>query len=264
MDADLELLIGQWIVKVRPPGRSEPWTWEYEFSRDGSVTWQDLKSAERGSGNWAATSKLVNMWWEDSTTRESWIRPLTATPGLDKTWYESSYYRGQYKIEKPVCPGFLTEGSFKLDAPPDDDDLFQTVLRCWAAGSAIWLRVTKRGNATIDDLVKKYKERGKLIAGDALPEENIIEVFDDIGISVRNMPAVDFTYCFLLEKLKTKGHVVLMSGVPGSDLGHTRVVWGVGNPSNEFFNAFNPLKGQGFEEKKFSDFSGNVYVGWAK
>ena len=262
MAGDLDLLIGKWIVKVRPLGRPEPWTWEYEFYPDGSVIWRYLKSPETGWGSWAASSTLVNMWWEDSTTRESWRRPLTPTPTLDKTWYESSYYRGQYKIEKPVCPGFLTDGPFKLDAPPDD--ISQTVLRCWAAGSAIWLRATKRGNATVDDLVNKYKERGKLIAGDALPEPNIIEVFDDIGISVQNIPAVDFTYCYLLEKLKTKGHLVLMSGHPGSDLGHTRVVWGVGEPSNEYFNAFNPLDGWGFELVRFSDLSGNVYVGWAK
>jgi hypothetical protein len=63
MAGDLDLLIGKWVVKVRPHGRPEPWTWEYEFRHDGSVTWQDLKGAERGSGGWAATSKLVNIWW---------------------------------------------------------------------------------------------------------------------------------------------------------------------------------------------------------
>ena len=75
MGSDLDVLIGKWIVKVRPPGRTEPWTWEYEFHSDGRVTWQDLKSPEKGSGNWAANSKLVNIWWKDSATRESWLRP---------------------------------------------------------------------------------------------------------------------------------------------------------------------------------------------
>src|SRR3984893_10542386 len=174
MAGDLDLLIGKWIVKVRPHGRPEPWTWEYEFQPGGSVTWQDLKGAEKGSGTWAANSRLVNIWWKDSATRESWIRPLTPAPPLNKTWYESSYYRGQYKIEKPLCPGFSTDGPFKLAEP---EEIYQTGLLCWAAGSASWLRGTKRGNATVADLVKKYKERGKLDSDNALPEENVIEVF---------------------------------------------------------------------------------------
>jgi len=75
---------------------------------------------------------------------------------------------------------------------------------------------------------------------------------------------VDFTYCYVLEKLKTKGHLVLLSGHAGSSMGHTRVVWGVGDPSNEYFNVFDPLDGRGFELIRFSELSGNVYVGWAK
>src|SRR4029450_4532650 len=102
MAGDLDLLIGKWTVWVKN------WTWEYEFQRDGRVTWRDLGSAEKGSGNWAANSKLVNVWWKGSPTRESWLRPLTAKN--DHTWYESSYFRGKYRIEKagspiPVPPG---------------------------------------------------------------------------------------------------------------------------------------------------------------
>jgi hypothetical protein len=156
----------------------------------------------------------------------------------------------------------LTEGEFKLNAP---EEIYQTSLRCWAAGSAAWLRATRHGNATVDDLVKKYRDRGKLESGsDALPEENVIEVFLDIGISVQKIPAVDFTYCYVLEKLKTKGHLVLLSGHSGSSMGHTRVVRGVGDPSNEFFSVFDPLNNHGFELIRFSELSGNVYVDWAK
>ena len=261
MSGDLDLLIGKWLVKVRPPGRPEPWTWEYEFLPGGSVNWHDLKSAEKGTGNWAANSKLVNIWWKDSATRESWLRPLVPAPPLNKTWYESSYYRGQYKIEKPACPGFMTDGPFILAAP---GEIYQTGLLCWAAGSASWLRGTGRGKATVADLVKKYKERGKLDSDNALPEANVIEVFLDIGIVLKNMPAVDFTYCYVLEKLKTKGHLVLLSGSTGNPMGHTRVVYGVGDPSNEFFSVFDPLNGHGFEFSRFSALSGNVYVGWAR
>src|SRR5712671_246405 len=172
MAGDLDVLIGKWIVKVRPTGMSEPWTWEYEFYSGGRLTWKDLKSAENGSGTWAANSKQVSISWKDSATRESWIRPLSTTPPLNNTWYESSYYRGHYKIEKPLCPGFLTDGPFKLDVP---GEIYQTGLLCWAAGLASWLSGTKRGSATVADLVKKYKERGKLDSDNALPEENLIE-----------------------------------------------------------------------------------------
>ena len=258
---DLDLLIGKWVVKVRPQGQTEPWTWEYEFQPDGRVTWQDLKGAERGSGNWAANSNLVNIWWNNSATRESWIRPLTPTPPLSKTWYESNYYRGNYKIEKPVCPGFLTAGPFKLAVP---GEIYQTGLLCWAAGSASWLSGTGRGTVTVADLVKKYKAAGKLDPQNALPEENIIEVFADIGIAMKTMPAVDFTYCFVLEKLKTKGHLVVLDGSPGIPMGHTRVVYGVGDPSNEYFSVFDPLGGHGYDVRKFTELSGTIYVGWAK
>jgi hypothetical protein len=47
-------------------------------------------------------------------------------------------------------------------------------------------------------------------------------------------------------------------------MGHTRVVDGVGVPSNEFFNVFDPLDGHGFDVRQFSESSGTVYVGWAK
>ncbi len=261
MAGDLDLLMGKWIVKVRPPGAKEPWTWEYEFYQNKTVTWIDLKSAERGSGGWNSTPKLVNIWWDDSKTLESWNRPLTPTPNLNAAWYNSSYYRGPYKIEKPVCPGFSVSGPFSLTAPAE---IFQERLLCWAAASASWLRGTGRGSATVADLEKKYIARGKVDSGGALPEENLFEVFSDIGIALKKMPAVDFTYCFVLEKLKTRGHLVLLSGDGSSSMGHTRVVWGVGDPTNEQFSVFDPLHGHGFETPSFKDLRGNLYVGWAK
>jgi Papain-like cysteine protease AvrRpt2 len=261
MSSDLDLLIGKWIAKVKPPDRKEPWTWEYDFQLGGRVTWQDLKSNQHGSGTWASTDKLVNIAWNGSNTRESWVRPLSATPTPDKTWYASNYFHGNYRIEKPVCPGFRTEGPFLLASP---EEIYQTGLLCWAAGSASWLRATGRGQVTVADLVKKYQARGKLDADDALLEENLFEVFLDIGIQLKRIPAVDFTFCYLLEKLKTKGHLVILSGSGSSSMGHTRVVYGVGDPSNEFFSVFDPLKGHGYEMRRFRELSGNIYIGWAK
>lgn len=108
MAGDLDLLIGTWTVRVKG------WVWEYDFRRDGGVTWRDLGSMESGVGNWAASSKLVNMWWKGSTTRESWQRPLTS--GNDHTWYESSYYRGKYRIEKT---GFTPPSPTPPSGPTD-------------------------------------------------------------------------------------------------------------------------------------------------
>jgi hypothetical protein len=48
-------------------------------------------------------------------------------------------------------------------------------------------------------------------------------------------------------------------------MGHTLVVYGVGEPSQESFSVFDPLRGSGgYQYQKFSGLSGNVYVGWAK
>lgn len=92
MASDLDLLIGKWTVKVKS------WTWEYEFSPNGKVTWRDMNSLEKGTGSWAASPKLVNISWAGSATKESWQRPLTQSN--DHTWYHSSYFTGKYKIAK--------------------------------------------------------------------------------------------------------------------------------------------------------------------
>jgi hypothetical protein len=125
MAGDLDLLPGKWTVRVKG------WTWEYEFSRDGRVTWRDLRSSEKGSGNWAATSKLVNMWWHGSATRESWQRPLTVSN--DHTWYQSSYYQGKYRIEKSASAGPTPPGPAPTPSAPTDQD---QINQAWNASRA--------------------------------------------------------------------------------------------------------------------------------
>lgn len=118
MAGDLDLLVGTWTVRVKS------WVWEYDFRRDGGVVWRDLGSIESGVGNWAATSKLVNIWWKGSTTRESWQRPLTT--GNDHTWYEASYYRGKYRIEKT---GFVPPSP----TPPSGSSDAAVIDKAWDA-----------------------------------------------------------------------------------------------------------------------------------
>ena len=69
MASDLDLLIGKWTVKVKS------WTWEYEFSPGGKLTWRDVNSLEKGTGSWAASPKLVNISWVGSGTSDARVFP---------------------------------------------------------------------------------------------------------------------------------------------------------------------------------------------
>lgn len=93
MPDDKQLLLGKWTVWVKD------WAWEYEFSADGTVVWRDTRSLERGIGRWTMSPSLVNLQWRNSTTKESWRRPLKAARNSN-TFYSSSYFSGPYNIEK--------------------------------------------------------------------------------------------------------------------------------------------------------------------
>lgn len=95
MADDAQEIIGKWTVRVKD------WVWEYEFSPGGKVTWRDTRSSEKGVGRWALSPKFVNMSWSDSTTTESWTRPLT--PARQKGWYNATYFTGNYEMQKVVA-----------------------------------------------------------------------------------------------------------------------------------------------------------------
>jgi hypothetical protein len=95
---DRKLLLGKWTVLVKD------WIWEYEFFQNGTVNWRDTKRLEKGTGRWSMGSKLVNLSWFDSMTKESWQLPLSPLANK-RTWYSApSYYTGPYQIEKVVSP----------------------------------------------------------------------------------------------------------------------------------------------------------------
>ena len=144
MAGDLDLLTGTWTVKVKG------WVWEYDFRGDGGVTWRDLGSMESGVGNWAATSKLVNIWWKGSTTRESWQRPLTNSN--DHTWYEAPYYRGKYRIEKT---GFVAPSPTPPSGPTDAN----LIDRAWEA-SRTSLRFAVNRLRLLQRQIKYFEESG--------------------------------------------------------------------------------------------------------
>jgi len=95
MADDRVVLMGRWKVSIKE------WIWEYEFLPDGTVKWKDTRSQENGTGRWNMSSSLVNIWWQNSSTRESWQLPLAVAPNK-RTWYAATYYTGPYLIEKPI------------------------------------------------------------------------------------------------------------------------------------------------------------------
>ena len=94
MSGERDLLIGTWKVWVKS------WVWEYEFYPNGTVTWRDPSSREKGSGRWSMSSSLVNISWTDSVTKESWQRSALIGGRNNKTYYSSPYYTGPYYVEK--------------------------------------------------------------------------------------------------------------------------------------------------------------------
>src|SRR5262249_6015140 len=96
MANDALALVGKWTVKVKH------WSWEYDFTPDGRVTWRDTRSLENGVGRWSLAPNVVNMSWSDSSTKESWRRPIT--PPLQSGSYDSGYYKGPYEARKIIAP----------------------------------------------------------------------------------------------------------------------------------------------------------------
>jgi hypothetical protein len=154
---------------------------------------------------------------------------------------------------------------------------------CWAAGAASWLRSTHIGNAGPDDLVRRFRDycdgNGYLVEDaesddlSVLKAGGLVEVFRLIGAYLTLRPRSDFTYDLANRIIRKKGHFLLIATRSDADvIGHTRVVYGVGFPTEDWFSAFNPYENEeerpeGYENLPFSDFNqgeGNLYLGWAR
>jgi hypothetical protein len=96
MADDTQEIIGTWTVKFMK------WIWEYTFTPNGNVTWRDPLNNETGSGRWAVMGKFINLSWAESTTVESWTKPIKSTD--QSGWYASSYGTGAFKANKKA-PG---------------------------------------------------------------------------------------------------------------------------------------------------------------
>ena len=160
---------------------------------------------------------------------------------------------------------------YVLSVPPE---LYQRDLYCWAAGSASWLRAMKLGVATPDQLIIRFgaylNSDGTLPEGARSSEAGVRpggmqEVFRQLRISIENIAGSRFTYSYVSDKLRKKGHLLLLEGA-GGDMGHTYVVYGVGVPSDGYFSVFDSLRGSGgYRNRTLSEVhrQARIYVGWS-
>jgi hypothetical protein len=96
-------VVGKWTVSFKS------WVWEYTFSGDGTVTWRDPLNDQTGSGRWISTGKLINLFWIQSSTAESWRLPIS--PADQTGWVTASYGSGALKAQKVVTTTALPPAS---------------------------------------------------------------------------------------------------------------------------------------------------------
>eukprot|EP01036_Dinobryon_divergens_P002243 gene2243-2963_t len=75
----------------------------------------------------------------------------------------------------------------------------------------------------------------------------IKEVYSQLGIQVSSVNVKDLNYEYFYNLLKANAHFLLMSG--GTSMGHTRVVYGVGDPTPNDFKVFDPLRARLLEHR---------------
>jgi len=148
-----------------------------------------------------------------------------------------------------------------LSVPPA---YYQTGYTCWAAGAASWLHATRMGLATPEQLIIRF---GSYLDEDgAIAESDMRNIFRQMKIDLYLNSTKDFTYSFIRGYLERKGHLLLMYAATGDDLAHTYVIYGVGWPSDAYFNTFDSLKGSGgYKSRAFSAVQRTAsvfYIGW--
>lgn len=149
-----------------------------------------------------------------------------------------------------------------LSVPPE---FYQNAYTCWAAGAASWLRAMRMGVATPGQLIIRFG--GYLDEDGALPEEDMETVFRQLRIELHNYSTKYFTYSLIRSYLERRGHLLMMYANAGDDLAHTYVIYGVGYPSDAYFNTFDSLRtGGGYKSRAFSTVQRNAssfYLGWS-
>ena len=67
---ELKSPVGWWFVRVKPS-----FSWYYQFSADGTVTWTDPGNSRTGKGRWKMGTVYMDIEWE-SKSSEKWTLPL--------------------------------------------------------------------------------------------------------------------------------------------------------------------------------------------
>lgn len=96
MASDEQEIVGGWNLSFR--GRTGSWKWEYTFSSDHTLKWRDPLNNMTGTGRWLKQGNLINISWNNSTTKESWTCPIN--PRDQKGWIDASYGVGQFQAAK--------------------------------------------------------------------------------------------------------------------------------------------------------------------
>jgi len=113
--ADKDDIVGRWTVRFRN------WVWEYTFLADGKVSWRDPLNNENGSGRWGVSPTVIFITWSNSTTKETWQRPVKPVEQIG--FIDASYGKGAFKAVKVAeltLPGAATgdQGLIDMDLDP--------------------------------------------------------------------------------------------------------------------------------------------------
>lgn len=140
----------------------------------------------------------------------------------------------------PLTQAVLYEGNYRYNVskPPS---VKQEISTCWAAAYQSALPSWRgRARATVDELIKKYKQF--LQKDNSISTDGFDAVAKDFNAEVRTAPMSDFTIDVVKDfLLKANAHLII---VTGSTLAHCRVIYGFGVKAGEtFLLLMDPLTG---------------------
>jgi len=249
MADDTKEILGTWSVRV------QDWVWEYKFAPGGALTWRDTTSSEKGAGRWALTAKSINVTWPDSTTKESWSRPLNPTGNVCS--YKSTYYTGNYEAKR-LDPKPVWQRKFGRQMPPYIRQ--GSTALCWAASMSSWLRtVPGRDNLTVPDLLERFSPY--LVDGEGLKGEHFDKVANNIKIRMdfEKITGATFTEEYVAYALSWSNLYVVTKS--GATISHARVVFGMQEGGVGVMDPMQGFKGWTYDQIKNIDV---MLVGWAK
>lgn len=165
---------------------------------------------------------------------------------------------------------------YVLTPPPNDPTKFkEDALLCWAAGLAALINVEKLGNWSTQQVHENFilyeNADGSVPETGGSPDQDgksggIGEIARQLNVYTTTISCSTFDYNYISDKLRNKGHVLIMYQWDG-DMGHTQIVYGVGVDTDDYISIFDPMKSatdyQNIPITQVSSSGDNLYVGWA-